>query len=163
MSTQSKVLTKKSAGIAALVAVVLAAVVAVGLGTSSASAAPGGNKGKPTPTPTVTATVTPTPTPTVTATVDPNLVVLSCYITNGYVVADYSSGAGTIYEGAVLSDGVDLDGNLNVLASFGTSTHTKFLSTMLPQGVIVKVNMVATDGSVVASCDVNTGYYNPYN
>lgn len=161
MSAQSNVVNKRNVFIASIIAG-LALVAAVAFG-SSASAAPGGHKGKPTPSPTVTATPTtsPTPTPTATATVDPSAVLLNCYVDGDYVVADYYSGV--VYEGAYLTDGVDLDGNPNVLATYGASNHTKFLKSMLPSGVVVQVNMVAADGSSVASCEVNTGYYNPYN
>jgi hypothetical protein len=138
-------------GVSAIGVALLAVVIAAG----PANAAP---KVKPTPTPTVTATSTSTPAPTTTA--DPSAVQLSCAVSGEYVVADYT--AGVLYGDAVLSDGPGLDGTLNVLATFGGGTHTKFLKSMLPQGTIVKVDMVTTDGSIVASCDVNTGYSNPY-
>ena len=150
----------KAFGAALASAVGVAGLVAA-LAVGPADAAP---KSKPTPSPTPTATATatasPTPTATATPTLDSSAVLLTCSISGDYVVADYASGV--LYEGAVLSDGLGLDGTLNVLATFGSGTHTKFLKSMLPQGVIVKLDMVAADGSVVASCEVNTGYYNPY-
>ena len=165
VSIQSNVLTKRRAGVAALIAAIMALVVAVAVGSSSASATPGGKKGKPTPSPTVSVSQSPSPTPTVTPTVtptdDPTPVPLSCVITSGYVVVSYD--LGTIYVGAVVSDGLDLDGNVNVLASFGSGTRTKFPVTMLPAGVLVSLRMVTVDGVTVASCIVNTGYSDPYN
>lgn len=147
---------------AALASAVGVAGLTVILAVGPADAASKG-KSTPSPTPTATATATASPMPTATATptLDPSAVLLTCSISGDYVVADYASGV--LYEGAVLSDGLNPDGTPNVLATFGSGTHAKFLKSMLPQGIIAKVNMAAADGSVVASCDVNTGYYDPYN
>jgi hypothetical protein len=151
---------KRSGLIAAVVAAVTV-VTAVAIGMGSASAAPSGNKGKPQPSPTVTVSPTTTPVPTVTETVVPAELQLNCTKTGDYVVAQYVSASGTAYDGAVLTDGTNLDGSLNVLATFGAGGSAKFPLVMLPSGVVVTVQMVTTSGQTVASCSVNTGYYDP--
>lgn len=87
-----------------------------------------------------------TPAPTVSATVDPTVVLSTCYRLDGYYVVDYASG--TDYSGAEPYGAGLLLGTYQ-----DRSHHLKFVDRLLPSSPVTR--SFTYGGQVLATCLVN--------